>query len=147
MAMMCKYYIHYGTEFLPPRELGRKCAERLQKELILDNVGICRFHRGWAEEILPGVFEALYGLREPFLRATSICASRINSRNSSVFWESERNIDFVRSFLLRKRDVDKDASPELARWIEAFAKDRREAALAFWFEIFKGIAESLRDFN
>ncbi|HAE22240.1 MAG TPA: aldehyde ferredoxin oxidoreductase, partial [Spirochaetaceae bacterium] len=32
MAIMGKYYMHYGPEFLPPRELGRACAERLKKE-------------------------------------------------------------------------------------------------------------------
>ena len=147
MAIMGKYYMHYGNEFMSPRELGRKCAERLKKELILDNMGVCRFHRGWAEEMLPDIFESLYGLKEAFLNSTSICASRINSRNASVLWESERNIDFVHTFLKRKRDIEKDASPVLAEWIAKFDADKREAALGFWFEILKGIAESLRDFN
>ncbi len=77
---------------MPPRELGKLNAQRFCKELILDNTGICRFHRNWAEEMIPEIIESLYGLKDRFLENTSITASRINSRNSSVFWESERCI-------------------------------------------------------
>ena len=147
MAIMGKYYMHYGTDFLPPRELGRHCADRLRKELIMDNAGICRFHRAWAEEMMPDVFDSLYGLKDRFLQANAICASRLNSRNSGVFWESELDIDYVSTFLKRKRDVEHDTNPVLAHWIERFEKDRKEASLDFWFEIRKGIDESLRDFS
>jgi len=146
MAIMGKYYMHYGPEFLPPRKLGRACADRLKKELVMDNLGVCRFHRGWSEEMLPEILESLYGKRDRFLAATAVCASRINSRNASVYWESERNLDFVVSFLKRRRDVEGDADPELARWIEEFEKDRTEAGLSFWYEMKKGIDESLREF-
>ncbi|HSV55576.1 MAG TPA: aldehyde ferredoxin oxidoreductase C-terminal domain-containing protein [Magnetospirillaceae bacterium] len=146
MAIMGKYYMHYGQEFLPPRNLGRACAERFKKELIMDNLGVCRFHRGWSEEMLPEIVESLYGKKERFLAAVAVCASRINSRNASIYWESERNLDFVLGFLKRRRDVEGDRDPELARWIDDFEKDRREAGLTFWYETRKGIDESLREF-
>ncbi len=146
MPIMGKYYMNYGNEFLPPRELGRKNAQRMTIELMLDNLGICRFHRNWAEEMLPEVFENLYGMKEQFLRKNFMTACRINSRNSSIYWESERNIDFVASFLNRKHDVEKDDSPELKHWIDYFKKDKKEAGLEFWFEIQKGIHESLKEF-
>ncbi|MDD2853721.1 MAG: aldehyde ferredoxin oxidoreductase N-terminal domain-containing protein [Desulfuromonadaceae bacterium] len=143
MTIMGKYYMVYGNDFIPPRELGRKCAERLKKELILDNLGICRFHRGWAEELLPEVMGSLYNRKEQFLHAVNVLASRLNSRNCPVFWESERNIDFVHTFLKRKRDVDNDTNPELAEWIEKFDRDKVEGAKAFWYETLKGIDENL----
>jgi glyceraldehyde-3-phosphate dehydrogenase (ferredoxin) len=146
MGIMGKYYMHYGPEFLPPRKLGAACAERLRKELGMDNSGICRFHRGWGEEMMPEVIGSVYGLKEEYLASMRVAASRINSRNAAIYWESEKNLEFVASFLRRRRDVDKDASPELAEWISAFEKDPREAGLDFWFEIRKGIDESLRDF-
>jgi glyceraldehyde-3-phosphate dehydrogenase (ferredoxin) len=147
MAIMGKYYIHYGADFLPPRELGRQCADRLRQELIMDNTGICRFHRAWAEEMMPTVFDSLYGLKDRFLQANAICASRINSRNAGVFWESEHNVDYVLSFLRRKRDSEGDTHPDLLHWLERFEQDRQGAALDYWFEVRKGIDESLRDFN
>ena len=146
MGIMGKYYMHYGAEFLAPRALGKACAERLRKELGMDNAGLCRFHRGWGEEMMPEAIGSVYGLKEEYLASLAVAASRINSRNSAVFWESEKNLEFVSSFLKRRRDVEGDASPELATWIAAFEKDPHEAGLDFWFEIRKGIDESLRDF-
>jgi glyceraldehyde-3-phosphate dehydrogenase (ferredoxin) len=146
MAIMGKYYMHYGPEFLPPRELGRACAARLKAELVLDEAGICRFHRAWAEEMVPEIYGALYSQKEQFLASTAVLASRINSRNASVFWESERDIRFIATYLERRLTVDKDPHPELPGWVQAFATDPAEAALSWWFEVRKGIDESLREF-
>lgn len=146
MAIMGKYYMIYSHDFIPPRTLGRMCAARLKQELILDNLGICRFHRGWAEELLPEVMGTLYGAREPFLRAIAVLASRLHSNNSPIFWESERDIDYLHSFLKRKKEVDGEEHPELAVWLERFEQDRMEAARDFWYDTLKGIDESLREF-
>lgn len=146
MAIMGKYYMIYSHDFIPPRTLGRMCAARLKQELILDNLGICRFHRGWAEELLPEVMGTLYGAREPFLRAIEVLASRLHSNNSPIFWESERDIDYLHSFLKRKKEVDGEEHPELAVWLERFEQDRMEAARDFWYDTLKGIDESLREF-
>jgi len=146
MTIMGKYYMVYSNDFIPPRELGKKCAERMKKELILDNLGVCRFHRGWAEELLPEVMGSLYNCTEPFLRSIEVLASRLNSRNSPVFWESERNIDYLHTFLKRKSEIDNDPNPELAVWLEKFGQNRVEAARDFWYETLKGIDENLREF-
>ncbi len=146
MAIMGKYYMHYDADFLPPRELGRRNAARLRAELILDDLGMCRFHRKWAEEMLPEVMESLWGMRERFLTNIDRTASRINSRNASVYWEPQRSVDFVHRYLERRREVDGDQSPELTHWLERFRQDQNEAALDFWFETLKGVHESLREF-
>lgn len=145
MGIMGKYYNDYGRVFIPPRELGRVSATRMKKELILDNLGICRFHRAWAEDIMPDIVQELFGDKEGFLKSIDLAASRINSRNSSVFWESERNIDYVFTFLKLKQQTVKD-NKELNEWIERFEEDKHEAAFNFWYEIHKGIHESLREF-
>jgi glyceraldehyde-3-phosphate dehydrogenase (ferredoxin) len=147
MSVMGKYYMVYSNDFIAPRELGRKCAERMKQELILDNLGVCRFHRGWAEDLLPEVMDSLFNSRELFLRSVEVLASRLNSRNCAVFWESGRNIDFVHTFLRRKKEVDNDPNPELSLWLEKFDQDRLEAAKEFWYETLKGIDESLREFS
>ncbi len=146
MAIMGKYYMFYGPEFFPPRTLGKICAERMKAELVMDNLGLCRFHRGWAEEMLPEIVQSLYGMKAEYLHAVEVAASRINSRNASVYWESERNLDFVFTFLKRRRDVEGDRDPILQQWIEAFEKDKGEAGLEWWYEMRKGIDESLRAF-
>jgi len=146
MAIMGKYYMYYGSEFMPPRKLGRINAQRFRDELIMDNLGACRFHRLWAEEMMPEVIGSLYGKKQEFLERNLATASRINSRNSSIFWESERNADFVSSFLKRRRDVEGDTDKDLAAWIDRFEKDKTEAALEFWYEVHKGTHEALREF-
>ena len=146
MAIMGKYYMYYGSEFMPPRKLGRINAQRFRGELIMDNLGACRFHRLWAEEMLPEVIGSLYGQKEGFLQRLGITAGRINSRNASVFWESERAADYVHTFLKRHHEMDGNNDGELLDWIDRFEKDKSEAALSYWYEVHKGIHESLREF-
>jgi glyceraldehyde-3-phosphate dehydrogenase (ferredoxin) len=145
MAIMGKYYMHYGNEFVPPRSLGRFDAERFRQELILDDLGMCRFHRGWAEEMLPDVVGALFGKKDELLQSVARTAVRINSRNASVFWDSARNVEYVSSFLARQHDVEGLRRPELLEWRERFARDPREAAYDYWYEIHKGINDALRE--
>ena len=127
MAIMGKYYMYYGQEFFPPRNLGRINADRFRVELMMDNLGMCRFHRLWAEEMLPEIIGSLYGLKEEFLQNIAITASRINSRNASTFWESERNIDFVYTFLKRQQTIEDNNDEELTEWIQYFERDKKEA--------------------
>ncbi|MEW5721465.1 MAG: aldehyde ferredoxin oxidoreductase N-terminal domain-containing protein [Thermodesulfobacteriota bacterium] len=146
MSIMGKYYMYYADDFLPPRELGRRNAERMKKELMLDNLGLCRFHRAWAEDMVPEVMESLFGRKEAFQAGIARTAGRINSRNAAIFWESERNWDFVHTFLKRQHEVGQNNDPELLQWLDRFQADKREAALDFWFETAKGIHESLTEF-
>jgi glyceraldehyde-3-phosphate dehydrogenase (ferredoxin) len=112
----------------------------------MDNAGICRFHRAWAEEMIPDIVQELFGKKREYLDSLGLTGSRINSRNVSLFWESARSRDFVHTFLKRKRDVDNDADPVLAEWIARFDSDSLEAAREFWYEMRKGIDESLCEF-
>ncbi len=146
MAIMGKYYMYYGNEFIAPRELGRLDASRLKGELVLDNIGTCRFHRKWAEEMMPDIIGTLFGLKDEYVKSIGQTATRINSRNSSVFWESERNIEFVYLFLKRRFEEDEPENEELKYWVEFFENNRKEAALEFYYEIHKGIHESLTEF-
>lgn len=145
MGIMGKYYNDYGKQFLDPRELGRQNARRMLKELMIDNLGICRFHRAWAEDLMPDIIGQLFGKKEQFLRAVELTASRINSRNASIFWEPDRNIDFVHTFLKKKKESEKD-NEQLNYWLGRFEHDREQAALEFWYEIHKGVHETLREF-
>ncbi|MCD8479444.1 MAG: hypothetical protein LRZ88_03895 [Candidatus Cloacimonetes bacterium] len=75
-----RYYMYYGNQYFPPRYLGKVNAERMKTELMLDNLGVCRFHRAWAEEMLPQIINELYGLKSELELSTHITARRINCR-------------------------------------------------------------------
>jgi glyceraldehyde-3-phosphate dehydrogenase (ferredoxin) len=146
MAITGKYYMHYSRDFLPPRELGRENARRMLKELMLDNLGICRFHRAWAETLIPDIMENIFGEKDAFLSSLNMTASRITSCNASVFWESERNMDMVFTFLKNKKEIDGVSHPDLDHWIDFFIRDKHAAAYEFWYEMHKGIHEMLREY-
>lgn len=146
MPIMGKYYMYYGNEFLPPRELGNLNADRMKKELMLDNMGFCRFHRNWAEEMIPEIVGSLYNLQHEYIENAAMLASRINSRNSSVYWESERNVDIIHGFLKRKHAVDGNNGADFLFWLKAFDTNKHAAALEFWYEIHKGVHQLLREF-
>ena len=146
MPIMGKYYMYYGNEFLPPRELGQLNAQRMKAELIIDNMGFCRFHRNWAEEMIPDIVGSLWGLKDEYLNKISMTASRINARNASVYWESERNIDYVFNFLKRKQIIDKNDGEDFKYWLKYFEKDKNAAALDFWYEMHKGTHKTLCEF-
>lgn len=146
MAIMGKYYMHYGRNFIPPRELGHENARRMIMELMIDNLGICRFHRAWAEEMMPEIVDKIFGVKEQFLRSVSLTASRITSRNASVFWESDRCFDMIYTFLKKKKEVERIENKELDHWVSFFERDKYAAAYEFWYEMHKGIHETLREF-
>ena len=143
MPAMGRYYMYYGDQYFSPRYLGRVNADRMKAEIMLDNLGICRFHRAWAEEMLPQIVEELFGLGKELQLSTHITARRINCRNASVFWESKRSIDFVHQSLLKMSVTTDDA--DLSDWLCKFTEDASSAAFDFWYEIRKGIDESLSE--
>ena len=143
MPIMGKYYVYYGQDFVPPYELGRRNAERFMQELILDEIGMCRFHRAWAEEMIPELVDHVYGQKEAYLRTIRTLATEINAHNVSHPWESQRSIDFVHTFLKRKHEVEGNNDPELLHWLHAFEKDTHQAGKAFWKEIRRGLEEQL----
>jgi glyceraldehyde-3-phosphate dehydrogenase (ferredoxin) len=148
MPIMGKYYMYYGNDFMHPRIMGQLNTERFQKELIMDNLGLCRFHRNWAEDIMPDVIGALYGseVKDKFIESLRSTAYNINSRNNSSLWESYRNVDMLETFLIRRHEVEGDNNPDLVGWLDYFKRDRRTAAIDYWYEIHKGISEALNEF-
>jgi glyceraldehyde-3-phosphate dehydrogenase (ferredoxin) len=143
MPIMGKYYMYYGRDFIEPRKLGRENAQRFIRELMLDNMGFCRFHRAWAEDMIPDILGKLFAKKYEYQDSIKNIAAWINSRNSSIFWESERNIDFIHSFINKKFN-ESNNSLELNYWYERFNLNKQEAAFEFWYEIHKGIHESFR---
>jgi len=142
MPVMGKYYSYYGEDFVPPRELGRMNAGRMVAELMLDNLGFCRFHREWAEELVPTVFREFWELDVDLAAHHRALARRLNAYNRSSFYESQRTVAVLHGFLRRKAE-EGTPRPELEAWLRRFDADPREAARDFWYEIRKGVDEAL----
>lgn len=144
IPVMGRYYLNYQYEWLPPRELGASCAGRMIKELMLDNYGMCRFHRGWAEEMLPGLVHALKGIDVDADAHHRTLAAAMNQGAAVRPWPTKRVVDMVRTYLVKVRD-DGPREPELDVWVDRFAKDAPGAARAYWDEMKAGFDEGLAD--
>ena len=116
MAAMGRYYMYYGNDFTPPRSLGNLCAGLMRDELMLDNLGFCRFHRAWAQDMIPTIIESLYGLKDrllagsdtrPCIASTAATPPTIGSRSGAS--------TYVHTFLKRKRDVEKEKTARNCR--------------------------------
>lgn len=145
MPIMGKYYMNYGKDFFEPRKLGNENATRMIKELLVDNLGICRFHRQWAEEMIPDIMGKLYGMKYDYQDVTKRTAQWINTRNSSQFWESERNFDLIDTFLIKKKS-EGNQSESLDKWVTKFKNNKHDAAFDFWYDIHKGVNETLGEY-
>jgi glyceraldehyde-3-phosphate dehydrogenase (ferredoxin) len=143
VPIMGRYYLNYQYDWLPPRELGRSCADRMVKELMLDNYGMCRFHRGWAEEMLPKIVNAFFGIEVDADQHHRSLAAAMAEDNRARPWETERVVDMIHTYLVKYR-ADGPREPELDGWIDRFAADKQAAARAYWHEMKAGFDEGIR---
>ena len=146
MPMMGKYFSFYGSEFLPPYELGRKNVERFVYEFYSENSGSCRFHRKWVEDIVDEIILSHFDLELNFWKSNFLLAKAIHDYQStgSVEWESERVMDIIQGFL--ENWVDKGLkSPALQSWIEYFRADKRQAAHEFWLAMYQGMCDAFSE--
>ncbi len=137
MAIMGKYFQYYKSDYHPPFDLGVKCAKRMVKELYSDNNGMCRFHRGWVENILDELIEKHYGRKIDLEVHHFKLAVKIHKSNKPVFWESERVLDLIYTYLINSGADNLDKN--LAFWISEFARDKGKGGRKYWDEILKGV--------
>lgn len=139
MPIMGKYLQYYGKDFYPPFELGKKSAERMVLELYSDNGGFCRFHRKWVEEILPDLVQKHFETDIDFYAHHLELARKIFKWNKPCFWETERTVDFVHTYLKKVKSDNAD----LAVWQERFDKDKWQGARDYWEQMLAGISSVL----
>jgi len=143
-CIMGKYYVHYGFDFLPPRELGRKSAERMIAELTTDNAGMCRFHRGWSEKLWADIVQAHYQLAIDYPGHHARLAKRLHAQGAPVYWETARIEELVHGYLREMLD-ESPTDAVLAGWVQRFDADRPAAARAYWDEMRAGIDEKMAE--
>lgn len=142
LPILGRYYLDYATEFKPPFELGRSCAVRMGRELMLDNYGMCRFHRGWAETLLPQIVDRFQGEQVDVDEHHRRLARAIEATNRTRFWETERVCDLVATYLYKaQREQPQDAA--LQAWAEKFRKDKWAAGREYWQALKEGLAAGL----
>lgn len=126
-----KYWTEYSLVFTDPEDFVKLVYERAIKELAISNAGICRFHRGWVENIL-GRLYSLYKIEinefEEKIKEIykNIALYNIKAGSIPKPLEGERAIDIFNTLA---------EELQIQRWIAKFSKDKRRAYQE-WFERF-----------
>lgn len=92
-------FYQFGV-FLEPEELAQKIIASALWEFWYDNVGWCRFHRGWMKPVLKALFMEAYGENVDMEEHAKKQIKRLiefarEAGYTPVFWDSMRVIDLV----------------------------------------------------
>jgi glyceraldehyde-3-phosphate dehydrogenase (ferredoxin) len=124
IVMHGKYFSDYHTIVKPPEEYAKTCAERTIKEYVLDNLGICRFHRGWMEKRLENVH-----LENAKYWITKLWEYKEKADALPDFWESSKTLSVVKKLFEEHgsgewQNVDEDKLKEYwQRWQDTYFKE------------------------
>jgi glyceraldehyde-3-phosphate dehydrogenase (ferredoxin) len=140
MPIMGKYYVYYGYDFHSPRELGKRCVDRMVAELTVDNAGVCRFHRGWAESLWPEIVAGHHHLSIDYPAHHAKLACLIQRQGRPGVWECERLVELLHGYLQVAKEED-PKSQEIDAWLSRFASDRLGAAREYQAQLKQGIEE------
>ncbi|MCE4619897.1 MAG: aldehyde ferredoxin oxidoreductase [Desulfurococcales archaeon] len=100
MFLLGRYWTNYSPSFTEPEEYARHAYTRAVHELAIDNAGLCRFHRKWAEKILPGLYKELlsagYDIYEHSAKLYQrIALYQVRAGAEPRPWESRKTMDLV----------------------------------------------------
>ncbi|MBW6462220.1 MAG: hypothetical protein K0B07_04195 [DPANN group archaeon] len=138
-----KFLTYYGSDFLMPEQLGVKSALRFIEEFQTDNLGICRFHRGWSEKMKDALLNAAIG--ESF-DVKSVIQSIIEYDNKvgalPSVPESLRVKDMLYHYI-KNMSVKFPENKDISGLLYVFEKDIDSGALLYFNSSKKGISKIL----
>lgn len=140
-----KFFTYYGQDFYPPKQLGHIAAERAIKELYSENTGICRFHRGWSEDIAGNLINEAYGLNIDYYAHCRRLLQEMRNYDKKAgvvpaYWETQRVKDIVMSYIREVVSVF-GGNSEAKMWLERYSKNPEEASREYWKQLLLGVNE------
>jgi len=115
IVMHGKYFSDYHFIAKQPEEYAEACFNRGLYEYVLENYGVCRFHRGWVETYIikeEDLKNAKYWFRK-------LIEYRKLTNAEPRFWETNRMIDIV-SRLLEEFNVNISPEEYWNRWYKRY---------------------------
>lgn len=95
MYVLGRYWTNYANTFMKPEDYAKSALERAINEAMIDDAGICRFHRGWAEPILDKLYGEVTGMRPNRDLYRMIAEYSVKAGAQPMPWESSRAADVV----------------------------------------------------
>ncbi len=138
MYILGRYWTNYSPTFMEPEDLARSSLSRALYELLIDNGGFCRFHRGWAEKVIEKLYQEIWGIRvnTEFAARVYMMIAEYQRRAGAEPkpWESRKTIDMVASMA---------AEVGAEEWATKFTKNPWNAAKEWWERFRKTVEEEL----
>ncbi len=135
LPILGRYWTLYASVFTDPEEYAVKAADRAIKEAFIDNTGLCRFHRGWAEKYLVKIIKEYYGF-DPIEKAKETLKKIITYQDMAgalpTFWDSKKIFDYM-AHGAREFGIEE--------WAKKFDEDKYKAAKEWWIRFNKKIQE------
>jgi glyceraldehyde-3-phosphate dehydrogenase (ferredoxin) len=95
MYVLGRYWTNYTPTFMGPEDFAKSSLDRAIAEALIDDAGLCRFHRGWAEPILDKLYAEITGMQPNRDLYREFAEYSIKANAQPVPWESERARDLV----------------------------------------------------
>ncbi len=137
LYILGRYWTNYTPTFMDPEDFAVSAFTRAIKEYEVDNAGLCRFHRKWAEKVLEKLYNELVGVKVRLDEHTKEMYRKIVEYAKKVgaeptYWEGSKTKDVV--ITIANEVGAKD-------WIEKFNNNPEEAVKEWWSRFFSKLNE------
>ncbi|ADY01081.1 glyceraldehyde-3-phosphate:ferredoxin oxidoreductase (GAPOR) [Vulcanisaeta moutnovskia 768-28] len=95
MYMLGRYWTNYTPTFMGPEDFAKSSLNRAIAEALIDDSGLCRFHRGWAEPVLDRLYIEITGMQPNKDIYKELAEYSIRANTEPKPWEGERARDVV----------------------------------------------------
>ncbi len=122
LYVLGRYWTNYHPTYAPPTDFAKSSYERAVMEALIDDAGICRFHRGWAEPILDRLYREVTGMEPNKDLYRQIAEYSIKAGAEPRPWESRRAMELV-SAIAREvgaKDWSFNTTEDYMRWWTTF---------------------------
>lgn len=94
MYISGRYWTNYNPTFMPPEEFAKTAYDRAVMEAVVDDMGMCRFHRGWGEALADELYK-LIGRQLDKALYRRFAQYAVKAGVEPRPWESRRAADVV----------------------------------------------------
>jgi glyceraldehyde-3-phosphate dehydrogenase (ferredoxin) len=100
VPILGRYWTVYSPSFGEPEDTAEAAVVRARLEYLIDNAGVCRFHRGWAERILEELYKEIWGIEVDLVKHANNTLRKILEYQEKAGaeprpWESKKTFDMV----------------------------------------------------
>lgn len=100
MFLLGRYWTNYSPSYTSPEDYAVHSYSRAIAELSIDNAGLCRFHRRWAEKVLQALYREVLGVDVDLYESSRglyrrIALYQVRAGAEPKPWESRKTMDLV----------------------------------------------------